>query len=214
MDSMEFNKIFAAILVAGIIAALTGFVSKQLVHPEELEEDAYYIEGAEDTGGGVVKEKLPEPVLAMIGAADIGKGEKIAKACAACHTFDQGGANGVGPNLFGIVGRAKQSHGGFAYSGSLNERGGDVWTMAELNKFLWKPKWYASKTKMVFLGVKKPADRAALIAYLNSNSSSPKAAPSAADIAAEEAELLPAEEEAPAEAEDGSEEAAAEPAGH
>lgn len=195
MNSMEFNKIFAAILVAGIIAALTGFLSKVLVHPEQLEEDAYFIEGAEDGGSaGPKKEKLPEPILAMIGAADIAKGEKIAKACLSCHSFEKGGANGTGPNLYGIVGHAKQSATGFVYSGVLNERGGDVWTYAELNKFLWKPKWYAAKTKMNFLGLKKPADRAALIAYLNSNADSPKSAPSEAEIAAEQAELAPAEE--------------------
>ncbi len=216
MDSMEFNKIFAAILVAGIIAALTGFISKRLVHPEELKEAAYHIEGVEDgAGSGPAKEKLAEPILAMIGAADIGKGEKIAKACASCHTFDKGGANGVGPNLYGIVGANKQAHAGFSYSGSLNAQGGDVWTMAEMNKFLWKPKKYAPDTKMNFLGVKKPADRAALIAYLNSNSDSPKPAPSDADIAAEQAELAPAEEEAAPTAEEGEgEAAAAEPASH
>lgn len=213
MDSMEFNKIFAAILVAGIIAALTGFISKQLVHPEELEEAAYHIEGAEDgAGGGAVKEKMAEPILAMIGAADIGKGEKVAKACASCHTLDKGGANGVGPNLYGVVGKPKQSASGFSYSGVLNEQGGDVWTMAELNKFLWKPKKYAPDTKMNFLGVSKPEDRAALIAYLNSNSGSPKPAPSDSDIAAEQAELAPAEEEAAPEGEE--EAAAAEPASH
>lgn len=200
MDNMEFNKIFAAILVAGIIASLTGFISKQLVHPHELEKDAVTIEGVEGSAsGGSQKEAVAEPILAMIGAADVARGEKIAKQCAACHTFDKGGANGVGPNLYGIVGRAKESTSGFAYSGSLHENGGSVWTYAELNKFLWKPKKYAPGTKMNFLGLKKPEDRAALIAWLNQQSGSPKGAPSAGEIAAEEAELAPAEEEAASE---------------
>lgn len=205
MDSNEFNKIFAAILVAGIIASLTGFVSNVLVHPHELEEDAYAIEAVEGTAaGGAKKEALPDPILALIGVADIAKGEKIAKACAACHTFDKGGANGVGPNLYGIVGAGKMAHAGYDYSGTLNEKGGDVWTYKELGKYLWKPKWYAPGTKMNYLGLKKPEDRAALIAFLNTKSDSPKAAPSASQIAEEEAELAPEEPEA--------EEAAAEPA--
>ncbi|MEM6780745.1 MAG: cytochrome c family protein [Pseudomonadota bacterium] len=193
---MEFNKIFAAILVAGIIASLSGFISKKLVHPHELEENAVKIEGAdEDVAGGPKKEKLPEPILALIADADVARGEKISKACAACHSFDKGGANGVGPNMYGIVGRAKQSVAGFSYSGTLNERGGDVWTYAELNKYLWKPKWYAPKTKMNYLGLKKPEDRAALIAWMNTMSDSPKGPPSAADIGAEFAELAPISEE-------------------
>ena len=191
---MEFNKIFAAILVAGIIASLTGFVSKKLVHPHELEENAVKIEVPEDAGAGVpVKEKLPEPVLALIADADVTRGQKLSKACAACHSFDKGGANGVGPNLYGMVNAAKQAKAGFAYSGVLNAQGGDKWTYAELNKFLWKPKKYAPGTKMNYLGLKKPADRAAMLAYMASLGGA--SAPSAAEIAAENAELAPPVEE-------------------
>lgn len=192
MGGMEFNKIFAAILVAGIIASLSGFISKTLVHPHKLHEDAYKIEGAEDgAGGGAKAEAMAEPILAMIAGADIARGEKVAKACAACHNFEKGGASGVGPNLWGVVGGPKDHLPGFAYSGALLEHGGSTWTYAEMNKFLWKPKKYAPGTKMNFLGVKKPEDRAALLAWLRTKADSPKALPSPADIAAEEAELAP-----------------------
>lgn len=192
MGGMEFNKIFAAILVAGIIAMLGGFVAKQLVYPHKLEQNAFNIEAAEEGAGGVAAGPVgPEPILALIAAADVAKGEKIAKACAACHTFTKGGPSGVGPNLYGVVGGPKDHMPGFAYSGALLEVGGPTWTYGELNKFLYKPKAYAKNTKMSYAGLKKPEDRAALIAYLRAQADSPKALPSAGEISAEEAELAP-----------------------
>lgn len=200
MGGMEFNKIFAAVLVAGIIAMLGGFVAKQLVHAPKLEKEAYAIEAMEESaGGGAAGPTGPQPILALIEAADAAKGEKIAKACAACHTFTKGGPNGVGPNLYGVLGGPKDHAAGFAYSGALLEVGGNTWTYAELNKFLYKPKAYAKNTKMSYAGLKKPEDRAALIAWLRTQADSPKALPSAGEIAAEEAELAPPAAEAPAE---------------
>ena len=189
MGGMEFNKIFAAILVAGIIAMFSGFVAKKLTYPHKLKENAFKIEGVEVAGGGAKVEKLAEPILAMLADADIARGQKLSKACAACHSFDKGGPNGVGPGLWNVVAATKQSHAGFTYSGVLNANGENEWTYAALNKFLWKPKKYAPGTKMNYVGLKKPEDRAAMIAYLRTLSDSPKAFPGAVDIAKEEAEL-------------------------
>lgn len=191
MGGMEFNKILAAVLVAGIVAMLTGFVSKQLVHSEELKQDAFHIEAAAgDAGaGGAGKAAGPEPILAMLAGADAARGEKVAKACAACHTFTKGSPAGVGPNLWGVLGGPKDHMAGFAYSGELPKVGGGTWTYEELNKFLWKPKGYAPGTKMSFAGIKKAEDRAALLAWLRTQADAPKALPSDADIAKEEADL-------------------------
>ena len=192
MGGIEFNKIFAAILVAGIVAMLAGFIAEKLVHADELKENAYKIEVADSAGSGGVKlEKKPEPILALLAEADIARGQKISKACAACHNFDKGGPNGVGPNLWGVVGRTKQSAPGFSYSGSLNANGINTWTYEALNQFLWKPKKYAPGTKMNFAGIKKPEDRASLIAWLRTLNDSPKPLPNEARIEAEKAELLP-----------------------
>ena len=99
-----FNKIFAAILVAGIIASLTGFISHKLVHPHALPENAYKIEGvADNAGGGPVVVAKAEPVLALLANADIAKGEQSAKVCATCHSFVKGGANAIGPGLWDVV---------------------------------------------------------------------------------------------------------------
>ena len=193
--NLESNKIFAAILVAGITASFSGFISHKLVHEKELAENAYKIEGvAEEGTGGAAVEAKPEPVLALLAAADIGKGEQVAKVCATCHNFTKGGPNAIGPNLYGVVGRAKGSHEGFAYSESMKNHGGN-WSLSDLNHFLWKPKAFIEGTKMNFIGIKKPEDRAALIAYLRTLSDSPAALPGAGDIEKEKAELAPKEAE-------------------
>ena len=194
MDNMELNKIFAAVLVAGIAASLTGFVSHKLVHPHELKENVYKIEGVTDdsASGGVTAPKGPEPILELLAAVEIAKGEQIAKACAACHSFNKGGTNGIGPNLWDIVNNDKGSHDGFAYSDSMKTMDGN-WSYANLNKFLWKPKAYVEGTKMNYVGLKKPEDRAAVIAWLRTLSDSPAAMPTSAQIEAEAAELAPPE---------------------
>lgn len=194
MDNMEFNKIFAAVLVAGIAASFTGFLSHKLVHPHDLHENAYKIEGVEDATAAGAGAKAPanaEPVLGLLAGADVAKGEQIAKVCSTCHNFTKGGPNTVGPNLYGVINHAKGSHAGFAYSDGMKTKGGE-WSYAELNKFLWKPKAYVDGTKMNFVGLKKPEDRAALIAWLRTLSDSPAALPSAGQIEAEAAALAPA----------------------
>ena len=195
MNNMEFNKIFAAVLVAGIIAYLGGFIADHAVHPHKLKEDAVKIEGIEGgAAGGPAKPTGPEPILAMIADADIAQGEKLSRACAACHNFENGGPHGTGPNMWNKVNAAVASKPGFDYSDAMKEHGG-TWTYAELNHFLWKPKAYIAGTKMNYLGLKKPEDRAAMIAWLRTLSPSPAALPTLAEIDAEMVELAPETEE-------------------
>jgi cytochrome c len=185
MNNLEFNKIFAALLIAGIIAMLCGFIAKKIIHPKPLDQMAVMIDVAEAAETGPAVAAGPEPILALLATADIEKGKNVAKACTACHNLDKGGKDGVGPHLWGIVGRGKDSVAGFAYSGELEKVGDKTWTYAELNHFLYKPKAYAAGTKMNYLGIKKPTDRAALIAYLRTLSDTPAALPSADAITAE-----------------------------
>ncbi len=195
MGGIEFNKIFAAILIAGITAMFAGFLAEKFVHAEKLEENAFKIEGVE-VAGVAPKADLAEPILALLADADVARGQKISKACAACHSFDQGGANGVGPNMYQIVAKKKQSVPGFSYSGALNQNGEEIWTYEALNKFLWKPKNYAPGTKMNYIGLRKPEDRAAIIAWLRTLSPSLQPLPTEQQILAEQAELAPPEDEA------------------
>ena len=180
MDSLEINKIIAAVLTTGIVAMFSGFVASSVVDPEELEEPVYLVAGAaiEEAVEEVLPEEAPaETVVALLAAADAAAGQAVAKKCKACHTFDQGGANRLGPNLWGIVNRQIAGVAGFNYSPALQGLSGGEWTFEDLDAFLTKPKDYAKGTKMSFGGLKKPKDRANLIAYLRSLSDSPAALP-------------------------------------
>lgn len=201
MSSFEFNKIFAAFLVAAIVAMLSGFTAKQVVHPEKLAGDAVAIDGADssgDHGGEKAGDKGPEPILALLAAADVEKGAKISKACAACHSFEKGGPAKQGPNLWNIVNHDIAAAAGFQYSEGLKKLEGS-WDYAHLNQFLAKPKKLVADTKMNYIGLKKSEDRAALIAWLRTLADSPVALPSETEIAAETAANAPlaAEEAAP-----------------
>lgn len=193
MSGMEFNKLFAAILVAGILAMLAGFVASHVVQVEKPEKNAYPIEVAEDAGApGAAKEAVAEPILALLKTADVAKGQNIAKACGACHSFNKGEPARVGPNLYGIVGNRHAHMEGFAYSDAMKAMHDKTWNYNELNVFIWNPRKHIAGTKMVFAGLKKPQDRADVIAYLRTLADSPVALPSDADIAAEAVEAAPA----------------------
>lgn len=107
------------------------------------------------------------PIKDLLVGADVAAGEKTSRACAACHSFQKGAPNKIGPNLWGIVDRPTASAAGFNYSDAMKSKQSQKWTNEELNKYLVNPRSYAPGTKMVFAGVKNDKDRANLIAWLN-----------------------------------------------
>lgn len=175
---METNKIFGAIILALLLLALFSKTGEMLVHPDYPEETAYKIDAPEEgiqneSSKEVVDpfENLPD-ILSLLQTASLENGEKLSKKCSTCHSFESGGANKAGPNLWNLINRKKASKEGFAYSAALVEFGGD-WSYSELNKFFLKPKKYIEGTKMNFNGLKKDSDRADLIIWLRSLSDSP-----------------------------------------
>lgn len=186
-SSLEFNKLAAGVLCGGLLLMGAGKFAGVLVHPEQLETNAYTVEVAEGaaTAAAPTGPAPIEPILGLLASADVASGQKIAKKCAACHSFDKGGPNKVGPNLFGVVMAAKGHVDGFAYSDALLTSGeNDNWTYTSLNHFLKKPKDYAPGTKMNFAGIKKASQRADLVAYLRSLADSPAALPTAEEVQA------------------------------
>ena len=167
MDSFEFNKIAAGVLVSLLVAMVGSLVSDSAVHPHKLEKNILGLVAGTEVSQGADEKKALDPITPLLASASIEKGKEISKKCAQCHTFDQGGPIKTGPNLWGIVGNKFAHMVGFAYSNGLKSKEG-TWDAEELNKFLHKPKDYIPGTKMVFVGINKDKDRADLIAYLGS----------------------------------------------
>ena len=186
MDELRFNKVFAGFLCAGLLIMAGVQIAHVLLPDQKLAENSYVIEVPEATevADAVPQDTGPEPILALLASADVAAGEKLAKKCTACHVFEAGGANKVGPALWGIVNKAKASDDGFAYSAALAGFGG-AWDYQSLNAFLAKPKAYISGTKMNFAGLKKPEDRANMVAWLRTMADSQAPLPTPEDIAAE-----------------------------
>lgn len=176
---MEFNKIAAAILCACLLFMITGFISHGVVEAEQLKQNAYPVQVADAGSGGAVSAEAPKelpPIAPLLAAASAADGEGVAKKCAACHSFDKGGPNKVGPNLWNIVNNKHAHMDGFAYSAALKNMPGN-WDYESLNKFLHKPAKYVPGTKMAFAGISNDKERANLIAWLRTLSDSPAPLP-------------------------------------
>jgi len=165
----RFNTIAGWVLFAGIVALGSSIVAGELFHSERPETMGYPIEGVVLEGeGGAEAEK---PIAFYLASADAAKGEQVFKKCAACHNADQGGANQLGPNLYGVMGEEVASaHRGFPFSDALKGKGG-TWTWDAMSAWLKSPKAYAPGTKMTFAGLSRPEDRANLMVWLNSKGS-------------------------------------------
>ena len=176
MDSFELNKIIAAILMVALIIIGIGKLSDVIFYVEKPETPGYTIEVEKAVSKIAEKEQDTTEkkidIAALMSMGDISTGEKVFKKCAACHSIVKGGKNAIGPALYNVVGRKVGAVEDYKYSKALAEYEKE-WTFEELNGFLKKPAKYIKGTKMAYAGLRKEADRASVIKYLNENSDSP-----------------------------------------
>ncbi len=179
MKNLETNKIAAAILVAGLIALVSGKIAEALYHPEEnVEKRGFSVEVASSGSSESGAPAKDEPVLVgkLMAEANAEEGAKIFKKCGSCHNAEKGGANKVGPNLAGVVGANKGTHPGFTYSDGMKSHPGK-WSYEDLFAFIHKPSALIPGTKMTFAGLSNPKDIANVVAFLRTTGDNPPALP-------------------------------------
>lgn len=171
MDSFEWNKVFAAVIASALLIMLIRTVSESTFHQEYGDKPAFSIEVASADGAAEVVEEGPS-LAELLAGADATKGARQWAKCRSCHTVEKGGANGTGPNLYGVIGRAVAGVAGAKYSGDLAALGG-TWSYELMDAWLKSPKAVAKGTSMGFAGIRKDGARADLIAYLAGMSDNP-----------------------------------------
>jgi cytochrome c len=183
MDSWEFNKIAGAVLGTLIFVLVITFATEALFEPEKPAKEAYHVEGVVETasGGGAetpVVETMPDWGT-VLPAADVANGQSISVKCQQCHNISKGGPNGIGPELYGVLGRPRATNPGFAYSSAMSADH-SPWTYDAIFKFIKSPQAVIPGTKMTFAGLTSEKQRIDLIAYLRTQNDSPPPIPAPA----------------------------------
>lgn len=178
--SLEFNKIAAAVLTAGVAFMGAGIVAEVLIHPKRLAEPAISLgrdpAAVQAAAAPAATAAAPtvEPIGPLLAEANVDNGAAAARrSCGACHSFNEGGRNGVGPNLWGIVGANHARVEGFNYSAANRALADKPWDFEALNQFIAAPARAMPGTRMAFAGISGTQQRADIIAYLRSLSNNP-----------------------------------------
>ena len=176
---LKWNKILGAGLATAFVILVVKEGTALAFHTETPEKMGYFVDAPEEAAGGPAEAVLAPDWGTVMPAADLAAGEAAFARCRSCHTIDAGGANGIGPNLFGVAGRPIASHAGFAYSDAMTAHAGTAptWTLDELDQFLTAPGRHVPGTKMSFAGIRDTATRVNLIAWLRSQGSTGMAIP-------------------------------------
>ena len=184
MDSFEINKILGAVLGCCLALLSLNIAAGALFTAHAPEKPGYDIVVQKQAAPGEPAAPVvaDEPIAKRLASADATRGEQSAKKCAACHTFAKGEPNRVGPNLWGIVGRAKASAPSFNYSAAMKGTKGN-WTLEDLDVYLKNPRGMVPGTNMTFAGIARATERADLITWLNAQSDNPQPLPKAAELA-------------------------------
>ena len=211
---LKWNKIFGAALGTAFVILVVQQASGLIYHSEPPEKMGYFVDAPDEAAGGAAEVELPPDWGTVLPTADLAAGEAAFARCQACHDAHQGGADKIGPNLYGVVGGPVLHRAGFAYSDAMTKHKADVptWNYDALNSFITAPAKYVPGTKMSFAGIRDTQTRINLIAWLRTQGSTndpiPAPDPSRQPGAAAPAEA-PAEGAAPAEGTAGAEAPAA-----
>jgi len=191
MNSFELNKILGAILGTCLITLAINIAAGSIFREAKPEKPGYAIAVKTEGGGKAEAKKEEVPIGTRLAKASVEKGQAVAKQCQACHTFEKGGPNRVGPNLWGIVGEPRGQGRGFNFSAAMKAKGGN-WTYEELDKFLTNPRGYIAGTAMTFAGISNDQQRADVIDYLHTLSDNPEPLPKAEAAAPQAGGAAPA----------------------
>ena len=171
------NKIIVSIILAVILIFGINKITDTIYYVEKPEKSAYQVDAVIDVASTTSSETNTESsesgnIMALFASTSAVEGAKVFKKCAACHSISQGGANKIGPALWGVLGRMTGSITDYKYSKAMAAHGKN-WSFEEMNGFLIKPKDWIKGTKMSFAGLKKEKDRAAVILFMNENTNNP-----------------------------------------
>jgi cytochrome c len=200
MDSFEWNKIAGAVLGTLIFVLVIKFGTEAIFEVPAPAKPGYVVEGVTEetsTASAAPVEEASPDWGTVLPKADAAAGQKISARCEQCHDLSKGGPNKIGPNLWGVLGRARGTHPGFSYSGAMTSSH-DVWSLDNFFKFIKSPAAYVPGTKMSFAGLRSADDRINLIAWLRTQADSPLAIPAPKPAAAAPATPASAGGKAPA----------------
>ncbi|MDE1897221.1 MAG: c-type cytochrome, partial [Rhodospirillales bacterium] len=199
-DSLLGNKIAAGVLAAGLVLWGANRIADIVVSNEAPAKPAIQIAALPSAAPAAAVPTGPESVLPLLASADVAKGEAfMQQQCSSCHTFDNGGANGVGPNLYGVLGAPMFAHSGFSFSAAVKAKAKGSWDFDKMSEWLYAPNDFAPGTGMSYAGIKNTQTRADVIAYLRTLSTRPLPLPTAEEVkAASAAAATPAATAAPA----------------
>ena len=166
----RFNTIAGWTLAAGIVFLGAWLVTGEIFHSERPDTMGYPIAGVEQEGDE--KGEAEQPIAFYLQTADVTRGQQQFSRCQTCHTINQGGATGQGPNLWGRMGAQIAGIAGYSYSPALQAKSGETWTWENMSAWIESPRRFADGTKMTYAGMSDPQDRADLLAYMNAQGGS------------------------------------------
>ena len=171
------NKIIVSIVLAVFLVLGINKITDAIFYVEKPEKSAYHVASITTVASTTSTEESAASsesgdIMALFASTNAAEGAKIFKKCTACHSITEGGANKIGPALWGVLGRPAGTVPGYKYSKAMAAHGKN-WSFEEMNGFLIKPKDWIKGTKMSFAGLKKAKDRASVILYMNENTNSP-----------------------------------------